>query len=287
MKDKMAARARDLLKTGKTVWSGPAYDGLSARIACAAGFDIVSVGGFAASATLGFPDVGLITMTEALHSYQAIVRSSSVPVMGDGDTGFGNAVNVMRTVREFEDIGLVGIQLEDQVSPKRCPLLGSSDLISLEEAVGKIRAAAEARRNPDFIIKARTDATNIEEAIRRGKAFAEAGADVIYVITKGFRGIDELRELRRAVGIPIGFSILGWTDKISRSDIDSIGGALVGFPFVHILTVAEALKQNLTALKEGKACSDLPMPMMALKEFEVLIGYPQVVEAERRFLPAS
>lgn len=279
------AKLRALLAENRTVWTGPAYDGLTTRISCQAGFDAISVGGYAVAASMGYPDVGLVTMTELLTAYRNCARNSTVPVMGDADTGFGNAVNVMRTVREFEDIGLAGMQLEDQVSPKQCPFLGGNSLISLEEAVGKIRAAVAARRNPDFVIKARTDATNIEEAIARGKAFVEAGADVVYGINRCFKDLDAIRYFRSELGVPIGFSLLGWTENLSRDDVESVGSCVVGWPFALIETVAGSAQANLTLLQQGKRIEQLTAPRMPHAQLEKLVGIEDVRNTHAQYIP--
>ncbi|MDS1140113.1 oxaloacetate decarboxylase [Pusillimonas sp. SM2304] len=285
MRNDMPSRLRALLASDLPVRTGPAYDGLTTRIACETGFDAVSVGGYAVAASMGYPDVGLVTMTELLSAYRNCTRVSSVPVIGDADTGFGNAVNVMRAVQEFEDNGLAGMQIEDQQFPKQCPFLGSSTLISLDEAVGKIKAAVAARRNPDFVIKARTDATNLEEAIVRGKAYVEAGADVIYGINKCFPDIDAIRHFRQAVGVPIGFSILGWTESLTHEEVDSVGSCVVGWPFALILSVAGGAHENLKQLKEGKKVSDLTAPMMRRETLEGMLNIDDVRETHRLYIP--
>ena len=159
---------------------------LHAKIVERAGFDYVYVGGYDVSLTLlGLPDVGLITEPEMVVNAGHIVRSVDLPVIADADTGYGNAINVTRTVRNFEAAGVAGIHIEDQVSPKRCGHVAGKTLVSLEEAVGKLRAALDARKDEDFLIIARTDAIaaqggGLEEAIRRGKAYAEAGCQMVW-----------------------------------------------------------------------------------------------------------
>lgn len=284
-----ASQLRDLLTTGRTLLKGHAYDGLTASVASRAGFDVVSVSGYNVAASLGLPDVGLTTMTEVLNATRAAVRGANgTPVIADIDTGFGNAINLMRTVREFEEAGVAGVQFEDQVSPKRCPYLGFTPMIDVEEAAGKVRAAAAARKG-SLVLSARTDAPTMEEVVARGKAYVAAGADMIYVITKYLlRKPEDIHLLRAELGVPIGFSLFGWeTETLTLSDVKAAGGCMVGFPFVGITTVAKTLQANYGDLLKNLDIRNLPEPTMSIKEFEGLVGFPEVDAAQREFLPKS
>jgi methylisocitrate lyase len=284
-----SAKLRELQATQRTLYKGHAYDGITAAIAAQAGFDVVSVSGYNVASSLGLPDVGLTTMIEVLNATRAVVRGANgTPVIADIDTGFGNAINLMRTVREFEEAGVAGVQFEDQVSPKRCPYLGSTPMIDIEEATGKIRAAVAARRG-DLVLSARTDATTMDEVVTRGRAYVEAGADMVYVITKYLlRKPEDIQALRSELGVPIGFSLFGWeTETLTLQQVRQAGGCLVGFPFVGITTVAKALQANYGELMRNFDIRALPEPMMAIKEFEGLVGFPAVDQAQREFLPKS
>src|ERR671916_638414 len=179
------ARLRELLAGPLPVVAPGAYDALSARLVEQAGFDVVYMTGFGTTASLiGRPDVGLLGGAEMVDNARRIVAAVDVPVIADADTGYGNAINVVRTVRSYEQAGVAGIQLEDQVMPKKCGHMSGKLLIGADEMVGKVRAAAEARRDPDLLIVARTDAvavTGTDDAIARARAFADAGADVLFV----------------------------------------------------------------------------------------------------------
>jgi methylisocitrate lyase len=283
-----SAALRAKLKSGRTLWKGTIWDGLSARLASEAGFDVLMASGYNISASMALPDVGLTSMAEVLNSAKICARAAgSTPVLADIDTGYGNAVNVMRTVREFEDIGVAGVQLEDQVSPKKCPYLGDTPLISLEEAVLKVRAAADARRNPELLISARTDAHSVDEAITRGRAYVAAGADMIFVVSKYVvKNLDDARRIKGAIGAPLAFSAFGWHDeKFATADIESLGGCIIGFPFAAITSAAEAIKLNYGALIKSKDIRSLPQPTMEIKEFERLIGMAEVQRIEREYLP--
>ena len=199
-------KLRQLLQDKGTVWIPGAYDVLSAKMIEQAGFDAVLMSGFGVAASfLGQPDAELYTMTENLTLLRNASAAISIPIMGDADTGYGNAINVMRTMREFEAAGVASISIEDQVSPKKCPAVSDqTSIISLEEGVSKIRAAVAARRDPDLVIIARTDARNEDEAIQRAKAYVAAGADLIKPISKGFTSLDGLMRLREVMRRPAG-----------------------------------------------------------------------------------
>ncbi len=188
-----AKRLRDLLAHGETVQIPFTYDGFTARIAEQAGFDAVYMSGFGTAMSKGMPDVGLLTQTEMVENATYIVDAVSVPVLADADTGYGNAINVGRTVAAYERAGVAGIHIEDQVMPKRCGFFPGKQVIPLTEAAQKIRAAVDARSDPDFLIIARTDAlvaSGWDDVERRCRAFREAGADMVFV-----DGIHDAEEL--------------------------------------------------------------------------------------------
>jgi 2-methylisocitrate lyase-like PEP mutase family enzyme len=182
----MGRKMRELLRQKPYLFTPGITTPLHAMIVEKAGFDYVYMGGYDVSLTLlGLPDVGLITETEMVANAAHIARAVSLPVIADADTGYGNAINVVRTVRDFEAAGVAGIHIEDQVSPKRCGHVAGKTVVPLEEAVGKLKAALDARKDPDFIIMARTDAIaaaggGLDEAVRRGKAYARAGCDMLF-----------------------------------------------------------------------------------------------------------
>jgi 2-methylisocitrate lyase-like PEP mutase family enzyme len=176
-----SATLRDLLRRHEMLIAPGAYDGITARLVEQAGFSAVYMTGAGTSASLGYPDFGLVTMTEMVENAAMMARSVSVPVIADADTGYGNELNVTRTVREYEARNVAGIHIEDQVSPKRCGHLDGKEVISRGEFVSKIRAAVAARRDPNFFIIARTDARaviGLDEAIDRANAALDAGADM-------------------------------------------------------------------------------------------------------------
>lgn len=277
------------LESGRTLWVPGAYDVLSARMIVHAGFEAVVVSGFGVSASmLGMPDTELYTMTENLSVVRAVCNTVPVPVMADCDTGYGNAINVMRTVREFEAAGAASITLEDQISPKKCPAVSdATSLLSLDEAVGKIRAAVAARRDPSMAIIARTDARTPEDAIERGRAYAAAGADVIKPISKCFDSFEGLVRLRDAVQRPLAISLLGKLQRnLSTGQIEELGG-ICTFPLLPLLTAAAALQSNLVALRQSLRPDTVPIAPMREMDFKQWIGFEHVEELERQFLPQT
>lgn len=282
-------KLRQLLQDKGTVWIPGAYDVLSAKMIEQAGFDAVLMSGFGVAASfLGQPDAELYTMTENLTLLRNASAAVSIPIMGDADTGYGNAINVMRTMREFEAAGVASISIEDQVSPKKCPAVSDqTSIIPLEEGVSKIRAAVAARRDPDLVIIARTDARNEDEAIQRAKAYVAAGADLIKPISKGFTSLAGLLRLREACGVPLALSMLGWMERdLTNDDFRRVGG-IVTYPLTPLLTVAEALRANLAVMKETLRVRDLPVKPMPEPAFKKLIGFDEIERLEREFLPAQ
>jgi methylisocitrate lyase len=287
MKQREYLRAR--LAARQTIWSAGCYDALSAKLIEAAGFEAVLTSGFGVSASLlAQPDVELYTMTENLAVARNVVAAVDIPVVADCDTGYGNAVNVMRTVREFEQAGVAAVILEDQVVPKRCPAIANRvEVIPMAEGVAKIRAAVEARRDPDLVIVARTDADSEAESIARAAAYIEAGADMVQPISKTFKTAAGLRNLRDNVTAPLSLQVLGWLEKeLTPDDLRDIAG-MATFPLVALMTVADALVKNLAALAAAKGAGNLPLPMMDHKRFADLLGFARITEIQHRLLPEA
>ncbi len=240
-------RLRELL-TGERMLLAPfTYDGFTARIAQEAGFDAVYMSGFATSMSRGLPDVGLLTQTEMVQNAANIASVVDVPVVADADTGYGNAINVHRTIREYERAGVAGVHIEDQVAPKKCGFFEGKQVIDMDEAAAKIRAAVEARSDDDFVVIARTDALAVngwDDVERRCRAFAEAGADLVFV--DGIRTSDDLQEFARRLGDlprmyngelpPDEVEALGFRFQIHRGPIFSL------YPIIKEMMVE--LRQN-------------------------------------------
>lgn len=279
---------RNRVLAQKTVWSAGAYDALSARFIEAAGFDALMTSGFGVSASfLGQPDAELYTMSENLTVVRNVVSAVNVPVIADIDTGYGNAINVMRTIREFEASGVSAVIMEDQVAPKRCPIcVGGVEVIPMDEGVAKIQAAVEARRDPNMLIIARTDVVDPAAAMERGRAYVAAGADMIQPISKCFKDIAGLRAMREAVGVPLSLQLLGWLETLSADEVEEVAG-MATYALVPLMTVAAALKENLAALAERRSTRDLPRPVTDHTSFIDFIGFPQIEELQKRYLKSA
>src|SRR5258708_37911464 len=195
------ARLREMLASGGLIVAPFVFDCLQAKLAAAAGFDAIYMTGFGTAAARGFPDLGLLTMTEMVANARAISQSVNVPVICDADTGYGNPLNVWRTVREYEDAGASALHIEDQVFPKRCGFLAGKQVIAMEEMVPKVRAACDARRDRNLVIIARTDALAVngwDDVVRRAHAYRAAGADLIFV--DGIKTREDLKLYAEKIG---------------------------------------------------------------------------------------
>jgi 2,3-dimethylmalate lyase len=195
------SRLRDLLATPQMIVAPFVFDCLQAKLAVAAGFDAVYMTGFGTAAARGFPDLGLLTMSEMVANARAIANSVNVPVICDADTGYGNPLNVWRTVREYEDAGASALHIEDQVFPKRCGFLKGKQVIPMESMLAKVRAACDARRDPNLVIIARTDALAVngwDDVERRARTYRASGADLIFV--DGIKTLDDLKHYAEKLG---------------------------------------------------------------------------------------
>jgi carboxyvinyl-carboxyphosphonate phosphorylmutase len=286
------ARLRELLSGPAPLVAPGAYDALSARLIEQAGFAAVYMTGFGTTASLiGRPDVGLLTGAEMVDNARRIVAAVDVPVIADADTGYGNAINVVRTVQLYEQAGVAGIQLEDQVMPKKCGHMSGKLLVGADEMVGKLRAAVEARRDPDLMIIARTDAvavTGVDDAIARARAFADAGADLLFVEAPTSEGdiAHVAAELAGVAPLVFNWAEGGRTPPLSLDRIAELGFALVIYPIGTLLAATAGIRAVLETLKaEGTPASALPS-LPAFDEFTELIGLPEVQRLERRFAGA-
>jgi len=229
---KQSARLRELIKAGPTLFVPGCYNAMSARVLENVGFGAIYMSGYGTSLSLtGLPDAGLVTMTEVITNARYIAQAVNVPVIADADNGYGNAINVIRTVREFIGAGIAGIHLEDQVSPKRCGHVAGRLVVPIEEAVGKMRAADATRKelDPDFVLIARTDARgascgSLDEAIRRANALLAAGADLAFV--EGPTSVAEVRRVCTEVKGPVFYNMTGVSPRFSLEEMKALGIAV-------------------------------------------------------------
>ena len=282
-------RLRELLASPDALVIPGAYDALSARLIVQAGFPAVYMTGFGTSASmLGQPDVGLLTMSEMVSRAAALASvAGDVPLIADADTGYGNPINVRRTIREYERAGVAGLHIEDQVWPKKCGHMEGKQVIAMEEMVQKVRAAVDARQDPDFVIIARTDAnavTGLEDALRRGQAYREAGADVIFI--EAPRSLEELRAIGQAFrGVPLLFNWAesGKTPLLPLSDIQALGFTLVIFPVSLLFAATHAMLALLELLKTGETPAAYGERMVTFSHFTTQLGLPDIQALERRY----
>ena len=283
-----AARLRALLEAGQTIVAPGAFDPLAARLVEEAGFPAVYMTGFGTSAALiGRPDVGLLTMTEMAASAGRIADCVDIPVIADADTGYGNPLNVIRTVGEYEAAGVAGVHIEDQVAPKKCGHMEGKLVIGAEEMAAKVRAAVEARAQPEFVIIARTDARaveGLEQALERARLYREAGADVLFI--EALVSEAELEEAARAFpGVPLLFNWAegGKTPPVSLARLTELGYRIVIFPISTLLAATAAMRAILREI----AASGTPAAALAglptFGEFVDFIGLPEVRAAEQRY----
>jgi 2-methylisocitrate lyase-like PEP mutase family enzyme len=292
------ARLRALLNQPGILITPGVYDGFSLRLVEAMGYKTAAISGAGLSeSNLGWSDVGVMGYAENLRASAAIAAISSIPLSADGDTGYGNALNVYFTVQGFERAGLACLMIEDQVWPKRCGHMEGKRVISAEEGVEKIRAAAEARRDPDFVIKARTDATAIHgvgEAIRRLNLYAEAGAELLFA--DALLTAEDIATVARNVVKPLtvnmGFGIRQrpTTPLLSAQQLEDMGVKAVSFPRLLTAAAIQGMKNALAVLgqsiEEGRAI-DRPDLLVSFDELNDLMGIRQIRALERAFVAPS
>jgi 2-methylisocitrate lyase-like PEP mutase family enzyme len=279
-------RLRELLQKPGIIRSLGAHDVFTARLIEAAGLETVFIGGFGTSASLlGLPDVGFLTLTEMADAVGRMAQRVSIPVVADGDTGHGDLHNVVRTVREFEQAGAAGILLEDQVTPKRCGHFAGKQVIAVEEMVLKLKAALDARRDPDFVIIARTDAVAVEgidAAIARANRYGQTGADVCFIEAPNSR--QELERIPREVRYPLLVNMLtgGATPILPVSELEKLGYKIVVCPIESLLVAGAAIQKLIkTLLDRGRV--DLPAEeMMTFAQVKNILGLDEVLGLRSR-----
>jgi 2-methylisocitrate lyase-like PEP mutase family enzyme len=269
-----ANQLRELLSQDGMITAPGAYDCITARMIEQAGFSAVYMTGAGTAAMLGYPDYGLVTMSEMAENAGRIAAAVNVPVIADADTGYGNELNVVRTVREYEQRGVAGMHLEDQGFPKKCGHLENKVIIPLEDYVAKIRAAAAARRDPDFLIIARTDARAVlgfEEAIRRANAALDAGADLAFV--EAPESLEEVAVVPRLVRGPCLLNMVwrGKTPDVTLDDAQAMGYKLAILP-VLLFNAVVGVSDKLLAELKAKRRHPVPIADVAPKEFFQRMG---------------
>lgn len=271
-----------------------AHDVISAKLIEQSGFKALQVSGFGLSASyLGLPDMAFIGFSDVVHFTKNIVDAVEIPVMADADTGYGNSINAMYVTREFIRAGAAGMNIEDQVFPKRCGHLEGKQIIPLEEMVLKIRACTEARNgiDPDFVINARTDAiavSGVDEAIRRGNAYAQAGADLIFV--EAPRSVEQIEQIVREIKAPVSVNLMdavvgGKTPLVSIDTLRKLGVARVSIPVGPLFAAVRGMREYLDAIKGDRIAEGRTELVVPFAEFKSLVGFDAFRDLERRYLP--
>jgi 2,3-dimethylmalate lyase len=274
------SRLGELLAGSEMIVAPFVFDCLQAKLAAAAGFDAVYMTGFGTAAARGYPDLGLLTMTEMVSNARAISQSVNVPVICDADTGYGNPLNVWRTVREYEDAGASAMHIEDQVFPKRCGFLAGKQVIAMDAMVPKVRAACDARRNRNLVIIARTDALQVngwDDVVRRAHAYRAAGADLIFV--DGIKTVDDLKRYAEKLGnLPLVYN----GDLLPLDELKK-------YPFkitIHIgtmLAAYDAIRTTMTELKRTGKLS-IGTGSNVFEEFVRTMGVPEYQALEKEYI---
>jgi 2,3-dimethylmalate lyase len=282
-------RLRELLEGPEPVLAPGAYDVLSARLVEGAGFEAVYMTGFGTSASLlGRPDIGLLTFSEMVDNARRIAQAVKVPVIADADNGYGNPINVIRTVKEFEAAGVSAVHIEDQVIPKKCGHMEDKQVIDTSEMVEKVRAAVEARHSEEFVIIARTDARAVEgmgRALERARLYREAGADVLFV--EAPQSEEEISAVAEAFArdVPLLFNWVesGKTPPVPLKRLKDLGFRLVIFPVSTLLAATRSIQEILARIRTDGSPIGVVDELLPLGEFIDLIGLPEIQELEERY----
>lgn len=275
------------LRGGEFVTAPGIYDGVSARVADRLGFPALYLTGYGVSASLlGMPDAGYLTYSDMVERVRQVCERTTTPVIADADTGFGGALNVARTVRGYEAAGAAALQIEDQEFPKKCGHTRGRRVIPAEEMVTKVRVAVDSRTSPDFLIIARTDARTglgLDEALRRGEAYARAGADVLFIESP--ESEEEMARIGSQFDIPVLANVVegGRTPVLPTQRLRELGFALAIFPLSALLAAAQALQAVYASLHSERAVADSGAPLDAFEAMNELVGFPQVWDFEGRY----
>jgi len=279
---------KELLRREKLLVAPGCFDGLSARLVEEAGFEAAYLSGGAVARSMGIPDIGLVTMSEVIERAAQVVSAIKIPVIADADTGYGNATNLVRTLREFERVGVAAIHIEDQITPKRCGHLDGKEVISLAEMEKKLEAAIASRSDPAFGIIARTDARGVhgfDDAIRRAKAFAKLRVDAIFV--EAPQSEAELAEIPRQLsGIPLLVNVFkgGKTPMLPVERLEQMGYRIAIYPSETQRAGIHAMRRVLALLKREGTTEAMDETLTTFKERDKIVGLDDWQELQRRYL---
>jgi 2-methylisocitrate lyase-like PEP mutase family enzyme len=281
-------RFKQFLKRDKLLVAPGCFDGLSARLVAEAGFEAAYLSGGALARSMGIPDIGLVTMSEVIERAAQVTSVVNIPVIADADTGYGNAVNLVRTVRAYERAGVAAIHIEDQVTPKRCGHLDGKEVIPLAEMEQKLRAALATRADPDFCIIARTDARGVngfDDAINRGRAFAKLGVDAVFI--EAPQSEAELEEIPRALSnVPLLVNVFkgGKTPMLPVERLEKMGYRIAIYPSETQRAAIHAMRQVLSLLKREGTTETMDAVLTTFKERDQVVALDDWQSIERKFL---
>src|ERR1043166_8697969 len=281
-------KLKELLRRDKLLVSPGCFDGLSARLVEEAGFEAAYLSGGAVARSMGIPDIGLVTMSEVIERAAQVVSAVKIPVIADADTGYGNAVNLVRAVREFERVGVAAIHLEDQITPKRCGHLDGKEVISLAEMESKLAAAIATREDSDFCLIARTDARGVlgfDEAIRRGKAFAKLGVDAVFV--EAPQSETELEEIPRQlsnVALLVNVFKGGKTPMLPAERLERMGYRIAIYPSETQRAAIYAMRRALRTLKSEGTTETIDETLTTFKDRDKIVGLDEWQSFEKRYM---
>ncbi len=279
---------KQLLKRNKLLVAPGCFDGLSARLVQEAGFEAAYLSGGAVARSMGIPDIGLVTMSESIDRAVQVVSAINIPVIADADTGYGNAVNLVRSVREFERAGVAAIHIEDQITPKRCGHLDGKEVISLSEMAKKLEAALATRSDPDFCIIARTDARGVngfDDAVKRANAFAKLGVDAIFF--EAPQSEDELAEIpQRVPNIPLLVNVFkgGKTPMLPMERLEKMGYRIAIYPSETQRAAIHAMRTALSTLKREGTTESIDASLTTFKDRDKVVGLDDWNKIEREFM---
>ncbi|MDO5379332.1 MAG: oxaloacetate decarboxylase [Acidaminococcaceae bacterium] len=286
--NKQRKRLQELLQKPDILVLPGVYDALTAKIAAEVGFEALVMGGYSIAASrLGQPDVGYLSMTEMTQALKGIVDATELPVFADGDTGYGNALSVRRTMQEYESAGAAAVLFEDQVWPKRCGHMAGKQVIEAAEHARKLRAAADARTDSDFLLIARTDAravNGLDDAIERGKLYLANGAEALFI--EAPQNIGELETIARAFPDTVLIANMiegGRTPNLTAKDLENIGFKIVFWPCSALYVITQAFKEAMTVLHETGTTKGYEDKMMHFSDFNRFIGLESYMELEKRY----
>ena len=281
-------KLKELLRRDKLLVAPGCFDGLSARLVEEAGFEAAYLSGGAVARSMGIPDIGLVTMSEVIERAAQVVSAVTIPVIADADTGYGNAINLVRTVREYERVGVAAIHIEDQITPKRCGHLDGKEVISRSEMEKKLEAAIATRTDPDFCLIARTDARGVnglDDAIERGRAFKRLGVDAIFL--EAPQSEAELERIPREIeGIPLLVNVFkgGKTPMLPMDRLERMGYRIAIYPSETQRAAIYAMQTTLSVLKKEGTTESIDGALTTFKDRDKIVGLDDWQGLERQYL---